>query len=1086
MRSDGTSPHPTVAVILVTHNGSRWLPDLLHALPNALLTFSPSETDAASLDTATIDGAVSQQANLHFPSQRGEEQWRASDSAIALQSTASVECHLVAVDTGSVDASADLVREAAFTVLNAEPSMPFGRAVAVARTFLQNSDISPTWLWLIHDDIAPAPGCLPELIAAAESAEAAIAGPMLVSWSGSRGIIELGLQLTGAGKRVTGVDVGEVDQGQHDDDPVVHTLAVSSAAMLVRTDVWDALGGFDPALPMSGDDINFCRRAIRAGHRVVAAPRAKVRHAAAMSRGARPHSRSSRPARDARLSAIHLQVTHAATWAWPLVLIRMVLGTFLAAGVALLRGDVVRVRDEIDGLLRFLAHPSRVFASRHKVAAVARHAPSIERKFRIPLRQRARVASRALVAVVDIVTRVAGEQQSAPIFLDEDDEQSRPVRRELIRRLWHRPLVAIPLLVAVITGLAHAPVLFGAGPVHADLWPVTIQSGGDLWRSYLSAWHDVGRGNAAPAPTWLAFTAVLALPFGGSLSALVSFLCVFFVPLFVISFSAATRGLVRGTWPRVIAGLCVAFVPVLTAATQRADISVLVAALLLPLLARSCVSAIVSPTVSRWARVALILTAAAAYEPFLWVIAAGVALVMVCVTRQARGPALAITLTLLSPLVLLMPMSMEWLRNPQLLFMSTGALAEQPPTSSLWWQVLTLSEDQGRWWAATIAVLGAAALVRGASHSFTRNLGLAALVPLCAIVIANHVMFRIPGSIEPVHPQVAIALIAIASAAAVSIATAADGLAHSLRTHGVGSRHFAAALSVAALAVALICGGAASLDSSKSSLARGFTRELPAFVAAGLDSPERPRVVVLHPNDPGSVGFAVRSSATSLVGEDDLLRMSSPDVLLEDAIRNLVAQEELTSGVRAAAVRTLADSGVRYLAMPATGVGAQAVAGALVSAPRLRQLTTPTDGRGWWLWQVPGQPSRARIASLTHPDRLLAWPAFESAGQSDPGHARLNAATATSQNQQLLAPSVIAIADVTSHWSATVDGRPADVTRTESGTWLVDIPVGARASVVIERSDQARTLWVLLQGLVVVLVVLMAVPRRRRRDGDDS
>ena len=64
-------------------------------------------------------------------------------------------------------------------------------------------------------------------------------------------------------------------------------LAVGTAGMLVRRDVWDRLGGLDPSLPLFRDDIDFGWRAQLAGHRVVVVPDAKVADAQASSRGAR-------------------------------------------------------------------------------------------------------------------------------------------------------------------------------------------------------------------------------------------------------------------------------------------------------------------------------------------------------------------------------------------------------------------------------------------------------------------------------------------------------------------------------------------------------------------------------------------------------------------------------------------------------------------------------------------------------------------------------------------------------------------------------------------------------------------------------
>jgi GT2 family glycosyltransferase len=46
------------------------------------------------------------------------------------------------------------------------------------------------------------------------------------------------------------------------------TEAVSGACLLVRTDVYRALGGFDPGYPFYFEDVDLCRAARRAGHEV--------------------------------------------------------------------------------------------------------------------------------------------------------------------------------------------------------------------------------------------------------------------------------------------------------------------------------------------------------------------------------------------------------------------------------------------------------------------------------------------------------------------------------------------------------------------------------------------------------------------------------------------------------------------------------------------------------------------------------------------------------------------------------------------------------------------------------------------------
>ena len=55
-------------------------------------------------------------------------------------------------------------------------------------------------------------------------------------------------------------------------------LAVTAAAMLVRTSVFDEVGGFDEAFASDYNDVDFCLRAYQAGHRVAWTPYAHFTH----------------------------------------------------------------------------------------------------------------------------------------------------------------------------------------------------------------------------------------------------------------------------------------------------------------------------------------------------------------------------------------------------------------------------------------------------------------------------------------------------------------------------------------------------------------------------------------------------------------------------------------------------------------------------------------------------------------------------------------------------------------------------------------------------------------------------------------
>src|SRR3954454_9483423 len=105
-----------------------------------------------------------------------------------------------------------------------------------------------------------------------------ISGCKQVGLDDDQRLLDVGFTASPLGLRVTGLDRGEVDQGQHDGRSDV--LAVSGASMLVRRDVWEELGGLDPELDerhgAACADLDLCRRAHLAGHRAVVVPAAVI------------------------------------------------------------------------------------------------------------------------------------------------------------------------------------------------------------------------------------------------------------------------------------------------------------------------------------------------------------------------------------------------------------------------------------------------------------------------------------------------------------------------------------------------------------------------------------------------------------------------------------------------------------------------------------------------------------------------------------------------------------------------------------------------------------------------------------------
>ncbi|MGH3436878.1 MAG: glycosyltransferase [Sciscionella sp.] len=211
--------------------------------------------------------------------------------------------HLLAVDTGSTDRTPELLAEALRDadavldgVLDCEADTGFGAAVAVAVDHaVQRWGDPGEWLWLLHDDCAPEPDCLQILLDAAQlSPSVGVLGPLALSWSDARLVVEAGLSTDAGGHLQTGIAAAELDWSRFPDtgddqrfQQRTEVLAVSSAGSLIRRELWSALGGFDTALPMLRDDLDFGWRANLAGTVVLCVPEARMRHAMATGRGLR-------------------------------------------------------------------------------------------------------------------------------------------------------------------------------------------------------------------------------------------------------------------------------------------------------------------------------------------------------------------------------------------------------------------------------------------------------------------------------------------------------------------------------------------------------------------------------------------------------------------------------------------------------------------------------------------------------------------------------------------------------------------------------------------------------------------------------
>lgn len=131
------------------------------------------------------------------------------------------------------------------------------------------------YLMFVSDRVALAPDAISTLVAEVEGAEGGIvgvAGPKLIDADDGVTLRDLGGTADRLAVRTPLAAEGELDQSQHNEPRDL--FVAPTGAMLVRADLFAAVGGFDPLLEGDGAAVDFCWRAQLAGGRVRVVPAA--------------------------------------------------------------------------------------------------------------------------------------------------------------------------------------------------------------------------------------------------------------------------------------------------------------------------------------------------------------------------------------------------------------------------------------------------------------------------------------------------------------------------------------------------------------------------------------------------------------------------------------------------------------------------------------------------------------------------------------------------------------------------------------------------------------------------------------------
>jgi len=995
---------------------------------------------------------------------------------------------IVGVDTGSRDRSGAMLAELVGpdVVFGMEPDTGYGEAVShalqhpSARRPATGSGVQPgapvEWIWLLHDDCEPSADALEQMLkVAGRNRSTAVLGPKLKDLADRRVLREAGITVDRAGRRFTGIEPGEIDQGQQDGNRYV--LAVSSAGMLIRRDVWDQVGGFDSNLPLFRDDIDFCWRVHAAGYEVRVVTDAVVYHRELSARQIRKVSAAGgQPRLLDRRSALYVFAVNLPFGRMLAIVGGCVVGSVVRATYFLLTKQQRKAWAHLGAIAWLLHHPVLLWRARRRRAADRKQGWAVLRA-QVP---RGRTLARLAEATASLLSRSPGYESGGlhQALVDEPGEDlPMPAADSVIRRVLISPgvlLCAGLILVALVAERTLVgSVLSGSGTLNGGVLVPAWGGASDLWREYLAGYHDTGLGSAASAPPYLGLMAALATVLAGKAWLATDVLLLGCVPAAGITAFLAARRITPVLAARCWIAVTYALLPVAMGAVSTGRIGTAVAFVLLPLIGITVHRMLTGPARAArraaWATGLLVATAAA-FVPLVWPIAVVAALGAV-VAWPWLGPRLAVNAAIVAavPAVVLMPWTFHLLTSPSAFFLEAGvprpglASADLRPES-----VLLLSPGGPGLPPAWVTV----GLVLPAFCALLARRRLALVYTGWGIALSGLVIALVVSRVRVTPPQGGMAVNAwpgIATAiAAVGLLLAATPLIEAVgamagRTgepaagwlsRASGRRLAALAGLAIVLSAPVLAAGYWLAEGVRGPVSAAGPPILPAFVAAASSGPDRSRTLVVRQE--GSVlTYTVLRNTDPVLGEPELVQDSSATHALGGVVGSLNAA---ASGDAGDTGQALSQFAIGYVLLPAPID--QALAHQLNGAAGLIPLTVAP---AYDLWQVAGPVARVRVIGTD--GTVVPVPSGPIGVQAyvPPGTA-----------------GTLVLAEPAGGWSATLNGRPLVQLAEPVDGWAQGwvLPVGG-GRLVIGRDETARDVSLALEAVAVLAIFALALPGTR-------
>jgi GT2 family glycosyltransferase len=979
---------------------------------------------------------------------------------------------IVAVDTGSRDRSGTLLADLLGPEVVFGMDRDTGYGAAIARALKHRAAILPAaaaddwadagsepveWLWLVHDDCEPEPDALEQLLhGAVQTPAAAVLGPKVLDWSDRQVILEAGLAIDTAGRRVSGTEPREIDQGQHDGDRDV--LAVSSVGMLVRRDVWNETGGFDTGLALFREDVDFCWRVHAAGYRVQVITEAVVYHLEASARGRRQISAVEHPRSVDRRNALIVLLAN-------LPLSAML--TAAAGNAALSAARILffllgkrpeAARDEAAAFGYLLAHPGRLFATRHRRRRLGRRRAYGALRSQVPRGRSLRKLAEFLAATLSPSARAeaAGSHHASD---DPSDDESLLTDSGLVQRIVTNPGVLLFIALVLITLIAERSLL-GSGLLGGGALLPSWGGSSALWGEYLTGFHAVSIGSASSTPPYIAVIATLSTILAGKPWLAVEVILLGCVPLSGLAAYLASRQISQHSLVRVWLAASYALLPIATGAIAAGRLGTAAVFILVPLIA-STAGRMLTRRRRRARRAAwatgLLIAVAAAFVPLVWVIAVVVAaFAVLAFARTRRATAINLAIVALVPPVLLAPWTLDAAGHPAVLLLEAGLQRPGLASRNLPASSLLLLNPGGPGtppvWVGGGLVLAALAalLMRRRGFDVAAAWGMALSGLLTAIAVSRFLVSPPDGGpAVPAWPGVAL----IFAAAGLLLAVAAvGGDLYRLIASGGLRRLGALAVAVLASVPPVVAAVFWIANGASGPLTRVAGPVLPEFVSISSTGGAHLRTLVIRP-DGSSADYTVLRGSDPPLGAGELSEPASASTALSHVVAALTAPSGTDTGDLGGSLATF-DIGYVLLPAPVNQVLARQINGVVGLRP-----VSHTDT--FELWKVAETVARVRV---TEP----------GGGQVALPSGAVNVRNATAPS----AGGTVVLAEPTSgSWHATLNGHPLTPLTSPVDGWAQGFQLPSGGGLLsITRDETGRTIMLAFELVALLIVTALALP----------